>query len=109
MEEVFCQKLEAYVIGKVLTKNALTNSRKKHKLKDKKYVKYAKKAAVKKVKGTAQGVIGMPLKVAGLALGPLGLPMKVAGTALKAKSAKNKVKSGVYTVFKLSRDSVRYG
>lgn len=109
MEEVFCQKLEAYVLGKVLTKNAIKSSRKKLKLKDKKYVKYAAKSVKKGVKGTAQGIIGKPLKVAGLALGPLGLPKKAAGTVLKIKAPKNKVKSGVYTVFKLSRDSVRYG
>ena len=109
MEEIFCQKLETYILGKVLVKNALKTSRKKTKLKDKKYLKYATKSAVKGVKGTVQGVVGKPLAVVGLALGPLGLPIKLAGKTLKVKSVKNKAKSGAYTVLKLSRDSVRYG
>lgn len=105
--DALCQHLEAYVFGKTLKKAA----RVKHKVKskDKKAVKYGIEAAKKVVKGTAQGVVGKPLKLVGVALGPLGIPLKVVGKTLKTKSVVNKAKAGVKTVFKLSRHSVRYG
>lgn len=105
--DTMCQHLEAYMLGKALHKVARIKH--KAKAKDKKAVKYGVGAVLKAGKGTFQGVIGKPLKVVGVVLGPLGLPIKAGGTVLKAKSVANKVKSGVLTVKKLSRDSVRFG
>lgn len=105
--DALCQHLEAFIIGQTLKKAA----RVKHKVKskDKKAVKYGVGAVVKATKGTVQGIVGKPVKLVGVVLGPLGIPLTVGGKTLKAKSVANKVKSGVLTVKKLSRDSVRYG
>lgn len=102
---VYTQHLELFAAGVKLNKLA----RLKAKGADKKVIKYGLSAITKAKKGTVQGVVGKPLKLVGVVLGPLGLPLKLVGTVLSAKSAVNKAKAVVYTVKKLSRDSIRYG
>lgn len=102
---VYTQHLELFMKGKALNKVAYI----KAKGKDKKVIKYGLSAVTKAKKGTVQGVIGKPLKLVGVVKGPLGLPIKLVGIVLKTKSVVNKVKAVVYTVKKLSRDSIRYG